>query len=269
MAQLSNSSYAQIKVLLERWTGIQLADYKRHAVSNRLLGRLAALKLDSFEEYLVYLNGQNSEKEVQIFVDKLTTHETYFFREQEQFDWLENYLDNQTIRDRTFTVWSAACASGEEAYSLAMLLNDSLGEEGWNVFGTDISLPAVEMARNALYPLERVERIPREFRLKYCLKGVGKNEGMFTFCDEIKQRCFFSHASLLDDVQDSSIQYDVIFLRNILIYFSPLKQKRMVNKVLDRLEVGGLLFLGHSENIVKDHEMLKPVGRCIYQRIEL
>jgi len=269
MAQLSDSSYAQIKVLLERWTGIQLADHKRRAVANRLLGRLTALDLDSFEQYLVHLNEPSSQEEVQIFVDRLTTHETYFFREQEQFDWLENYLGCLRQSSRTFTVWSAACASGEEVYSLAMLLDDSLGEGGWNVFGTDISMPAIEHARGALYRIDRVERIPRHYRLKYCLKGVGQNQGTFTFTEQIKQRCFFSSGSLLDDVQDSRIQYDVIFLRNILIYFPPIKQKHIINNVLDRLEVGGLLFLGHSENIVKDHKQLKPVGRCIYERIKL
>lgn len=269
MAELCDDSFNQIKYLLEKLTGIQLAEHKRMAVMNRLLSRLNHLNLSTFEEYLVYLNQPDTQSEVQIFIDKLTTHETYFYRENDQFNWLEAYLCSRVKNEHALSVWSAACSTGEEAYSLAMLLHNLLGENGWNVFGTDISQLAIKQAQAATYPMERVERIPSDFRLRYCLKGVGKYEGVFTLSKEIKQRCFFSTASLLE-FSDSQISlHDIIFLRNILIYFSPLKQKQILQNVIARLQLGGLLFLGHSENIVKNDKQLQQVERCIFKKVSL
>lgn len=269
MTNLSDQTFCQFKLLLEKLTGILLADHKKSTVINRLSSRLSSLELSSFEEYLTFLHLSENEQELQIFVDKLTTHETYFYRESEQFEWLKEYLKLDVASDSTVSVWSAACATGEEVFSLAMLLQDVLGSANWNVFGTDISHLSVQNAQRAKFKIQNVSRIPSEYRNRYCLKGVGKYEGYFTFSKEIKERCFFSQESLLEPNDRSGSNYDIVFLRNVLIYFTPLKQKQIVQSVIDKIQLGGLLFLGHSENIVKDHRQLEQLEGCIFRKVSL
>ncbi|NOH95206.1 protein-glutamate O-methyltransferase CheR [Vibrio sp. 99-70-13A1] len=271
MTELSDSGFKQIQCLFEQYTGIQLADHKKMAVANRLFGRLTYFNFDCFDDYLNLLNQTSHQQELQIFIDKLTTHETYFFREKDQFDWLDDHLTQYKKQppSHTLSVWSAACSSGEEVYSLAMTFHAALGSDGWNVFGNDISEVAIQTAQAATYPIKKVQRIPKHYRNAYCLKGVGEFEGKFTLCDDIKQRCLFTSHNLLQFDQETSIKFDVIFLRNVLIYFTPIKQKEIVDKVIDKLSFGGLLFLGHSENIVRDHCDLEQVEHCIYKKVSL
>ena len=271
MTELSDSGFKHIQRLFENHTGIQLADHKKMAVANRLFGRLNHFNFDDFGDYLSLLDQTSHQRELQIFIDKLTTHETYFFREKDHFDWLEEHLSQYKNQEpsHTISIWSAACSSGEEVYSLAMILHANLGGDGWNVFGNDISEVAIQTAQVANYPIKKAQRIPKPYRNAYCLKGVGEFEGKFTLCEEIKRRCMFTSHNLLQFDQETSIKFDIIFLRNVLIYFTPMKQKEIVDKVIDRLSFGGHLFLGHSENIVRDHSELEQVERCIYKKVSL
>ncbi len=263
MEQLSQKQYQQIQSLLERYTGIHLAQHKKHMVENRLMACLRDAQCDNYDDYLSLVSEIERGPVQQKFIDKLTTHETYFFRESYQFELLKQLLP-QCGFQYPVKAWSAASSTGEEAYSIAMLMDDTLGYANWSVLGTDVSLDSVSRAKEGMYELSLSERIPLEYRVRYCLRGVEHNSGQFTLCEQIKRFCRFQQMNLL--APDLSQLFDVIFLRNVLIYFDSQRQHQILNRVVDQLAPGGLLFLGHSENIIKRSGHLRQVDNCTYRK---
>ncbi len=239
--------------------GIALAPQKRDLVAGRLHKRLLHYGMRTYGEYFLLATGPKGKDERQVLVDHLTTNETYFFREPAHFD----YLSEQVLphyRGRSFRVWSAACSSGEEVYTLAMLLAETLGHGDWEVHGSDISHRVLEAARAGLYPMERAKGIPPDLLNKYCLKGVRSQAGQLLIDSRLKQRARF-HAVNLKTPLTHHTRYQVIFLRNVLIYFDLPTKRDVVKRILGVLEPGGLLFLSHTESLrdVADHlETIKP-----------
>ncbi|MGD8170211.1 CheR family methyltransferase [Vibrio sp. TRT 21S02] len=263
---LGREQFDHVRALLENHTGILLGEHKRAMVEHRLGMRINQLGYQSVEQYLQLLGRGNCDSELQFFIDRLTTHETSFFREPMQFEKLKWWLESLPFR-APLKAWSAACSSGEEAYSLAMVLDDSYGNSNWSLLGTDVSANVVENARQCQYPLSLAEKIPPFYRKRYCLKGIGENEGHFTIAQCLRRFCHFSQHNLLASPQPQ--QYDVIFLRNVLIYFDSERQKKIVDNVIESLAVKGLLFLGHSENVLRKHSKMVQVENCIYRRERL
>lgn len=263
---LSSDQFKLIQRLLESHTGISLGEHKRVMVESRLLNRLKVNNCENFEQYLNLLAANTSEEEIAYFVDRLTTHETRFFREQHQFQQLKELLQQQRKKG-VLRAWSAACSTGEEAYALAMTLDDLLGRSNWSLLGSDVSSLAVEEAKLCQYPLDAAEKIPSEYRKQYCLKGVGECEGHFTICQDIRRFCRFTQRNLLDMPKTEPDKFDVVFLRNVLIYFSPAKQRQIIENVLAHTEEGGLVFLGHSENLLKNHPKMTMLQNCIYRKV--
>lgn len=263
---MSLEQFKIVRRLLESQTGIDLGAHKRAMIENRLFSRLKATQCQNFEQYLTMLIANAAGQEIEYFVDRLTTHETRFFREEHQFQQLKDLLQSETNKGVT-RAWSAACSTGEEAYALAMTLDDLLGQSNWSLLGSDVSLMAIEEARQCQYPLDSANKIPPEYRKRYCLKGVGSFEGHFTLCKDIRRFCRFNQRNLLQMPKTSPERFDIIFLRNILIYFSPTKQRQIIDNVLFHLEPGGLLFLGHSENLLKEHSKVRMLHNCIYRKV--
>lgn len=262
-ASMTPEQYRTVQLIMENCTGIHLAEHKRVMVESRLASRLKATNSVSFDEYLSVLTSSEHGQELQCFIDRLTTHETRFFREDSQFDQLANILV-EYASSSPFKVWSAACSTGEEVYSLAMVLEQHLGTSKWSVLGSDISESAIKQAKQCHYAIDFAEQIPRDYRKQFCLRGVGKFAGKFTISEQLRRFCKFECNNLLEP--PASRKFNAVFLRNVLFYFDVCAQKRIVDNVIEQLEEGGYLFLGHSENVIKSHPLMQMVDNCVYRK---
>ena len=256
---ISNAEFDQIRRFFQQESGICLADTKRSLVSGRLAGRLRALKLASFNAYLSFITKPGNELEKQMAVDLLTTNETYFYREPKHFAFLQNVLA-QWQGEKAPLIWSAACSSGEEPYTIAMLMAEIYGSRPWQVLASDISMRMLESARTGLYPLSRAKELPLQLLKKYCLKGYGDFEGYLLIDDRLKQHVHFAQRNLMEPQQLEN-KADMIFLRNVLIYFDNKTKAQILNNLSRCLKPDGLLFIGHSESLhgITDHFIaIKP-----------
>ncbi|USD64251.1 CheR family methyltransferase [Vibrio sp. SCSIO 43136] len=263
---LSQLEFEMLRRMLDQHTGIDMPQDKKDIVYSRLITRLKSLNLHRFGQYIELISSPEGKTELNIFIDKMTTHETYFFREPSQFDFLHDYWNKRYRSGLKLSAWSAASASGEEAYSLAMVLADICDKHAWQVIGTDISSTSVSIARDACYPISAAERIPSQWRKQYCLKGIGPVQGRFVIGDELKQRCLFVEDNLLS-LKNANQTFDIIFLRNVLIYFDEFKQRKILDNVIQRLNRSGLLFLGHAETPRQKRAELELLEPCIYRKV--
>ena len=202
---------------------------------------------------------------MQVAVDLLTTNETYFFREPKHFDWLRRVATTGRDRARPFRVWSAASSSGEEAYSIAMVLADCLGGAPWEVVGSDISTRVLERARIGHYSLQRTGRVPKDYLKRFCLRGVGEQEGTLLINKELRQRVQFCQVNLNDSLPQLG-SFDVIFLRNVMIYFNDETKRQVVARLIALLNAGGSFLIGHSESLHGINEAVEHVAPAIYRR---
>ncbi|HEY5801126.1 MAG TPA: protein-glutamate O-methyltransferase CheR [Burkholderiaceae bacterium] len=262
--RLSSDEYRQFQRFIFDAAGITLSANKTALVSGRLSRRLRHWGLTSYEAYLRLLESDRVPDERQTAIDLLTTNETYFFREPVHFHALREEAE-AARRDAPFRVWSAACASGEEAYSIAMVLADVLGDAPWDVLGTDISMRALERAATGHYQIERAERIPPEYRQRYCLKGTGQQDGTLLVARPVRRRVRFGQVNL-NAALPAMAAFDVIFLRNVMIYFSGETKAAVAERVLERLNPGGCLIVGRSESLHGTVDGLEAVMPSVYRK---
>lgn len=245
---ISDREFELIQAWVRSKSGIYLSPVKKALICSRLGKRLRHHGFRTFLEYHTHLVGPNCGDEARIAIDLVTTNETYFFREPKHFDVLVQNVLPLASRDGVFRVWSAAASSGEEAYSIAMTLEHKRGGAPWEIVGTDISTRVLETARTGLYPLSRAEKIPLDYLKSYCLKGTGAQQGNFMIDRSLREHVSFRHANLCEELPDLG-RFDVIFLRNMLIYFDVPTKKKIVESVVNHLKPGGWLFIGHSETL--------------------
>ncbi|MBI3132362.1 MAG: methyltransferase [Acidobacteria bacterium] len=263
---LSDVEFQRFRTLVHETTGITLSDLKKALVMSRLGSRLRHRKIRSFAEYYRVLKDPSEGDELQAAIDLITTNETSFFREPSHFDFLRNHLKSLRPVPRPFRIWSAASSSGEEAYTLAMVLADCLGPTEWEILGTDISTRVLERARRALYPIERSATIPKDYLSKYCLKGHGRHEGMFLIDRPLRARTSFMQANLCQALPEIGA-FDVVLLRNVLIYFAPAEKRLVVESIARRLKPGGILMIGHSETLAGISDRFRPIQPTVYRAI--
>ncbi len=262
-AILTDREFAQFQDMIFKIAGISLAPSKKPLVAGRLHRRLRHHSLCSYADYFRLLSQRQDE--LQTAVDLLTTNETHFFREPKHFDFLRQRILPRLESSRPFRIWSAASSSGQEAYSMAMLLSDVLGEHPWEVFGSDISTKVLAQASAGQYVMNQAHEIPKPYLQSYCLKGVGSQEGTFIIDPVVKKRVSFRQINLNERLPDVGL-FDVIFLRNVLIYFQPETKREVVSRLLEKLRPGGHFVVGHSESlngIVKD---LQIEAASIYRK---
>lgn len=202
---------------------------------------------------------------MQIAVDLLTTNETYFFREPKHFDFLRQHSLAARNRSQMFRVWSAASSSGEEAYSIAMVLADCMESTPWEVMGSDISTRVLQGARSALYTLERARHIPPPYLQRFCLKGHDEHEGSLLIHRQLRSRVQFKQVNLNAPLPELG-SFDFIFLRNVMIYFNEDTKRQVVARVIALLKPGGYFCVGHSESLNGITQAVKAVAPSIYQR---
>jgi chemotaxis protein methyltransferase CheR len=263
-APITDAEFVRFQRLVLQATGITLSDQKKALVVGRLGSRLRHRKVGSFTAYYKLLQDPSEGDELQAAIDLITTNETSFFREAEHFKVLENYIQSLRPVPFPFRVWSAASSSGEEAYTIAMVLADVLGSAEWNVFGTDISTRVLERARKGLYPMERAATIPKDYLRRFCLKGQDRHEGLFLMSRQLRDRVSFAQANLCRPLPRFG-PFDVAFLRNVLIYFDVPQKRIVVESVINQLKPGGLLIVGHSENLTGIREGLTVLRPTVYR----
>jgi chemotaxis protein methyltransferase CheR len=266
MNAITDVEFGRFQRFIYEAAGITLTPGKKALVCGRLSKRLAAHQLSSFSQYYDLLASGSAEGEVQLAVDLLTTNETYFFREPRHFDVLRSAAeDAAAARGGPFRVWSAASSSGEECYSIAMVLADCLGEAAWEVTGSDISLRMLQRARAGHYPLERTSNIPAQYLKRFCLRGIGEQDGTLLVQRALRQRVKFAQVNLNAELPQLG-SFDVIFLRNVMIYFNADTKRQVVARVLSRLKPGGHLCIGHSESLNDISDAVVQLAPSIYRK---
>lgn len=247
MNEISDKEFKRIQTLIFEWAGITMADSKKGLVVGRLAKRLRFYELDSYEAYLHILANPAESQERQTFIDLLTTNETYFFRESKHFDLLEKEIV-PAITARPLRVWSAACSTGAEPYTLAMVLANKIGFSNWEIMATDISNRVLGTAKAGLYPLESAEKIPAIYRNKFCLKGVRSQEGSFIIDERLRRGIDFRYLNLNGKWPELG-KFHIIFLRNVMIYFNQDTKRQLVQRMAQLLLPGGYFIVGHSESL--------------------
>lgn len=268
MPSLTPHEFEQFARFIFDAAGISMGPVKMPLVAGRLGKRLQALGLESYAAYFDLLRDPAHAPERQLAVDLLTTNETYFFREAVHFDFIRAQALAHGRRAWPFRVWSAASSSGEEAYSVAMVLAQALPNAPWEVLGSDISARMVQAAQRGLYPMERGRHIPPELLQRYCRRGTGPYEGQFLIDRSLRARVAFRCANLNSDLPELG-QFDLILLRNVMIYFNQQTKRDVVARVLARLRPGGHFLIGHAESLNDITEAVRPVALATYQSREL
>ena len=268
MPALQDKTFRAIAELMHSSIGLSFADHKKPLVASRLAPRMQRLGMERFEQYLALIASHDDQGEFQVAVDLLTTNETYFFREPAHFDLLERELMQQ--RPPTFRVWSAASSFGDEAYTTAMLLAD-LQQRGligadWSILGTDISDRVLRSAMQAIYPNERLRHVSPERLKRYCWRGEGEAEGLSQIQPRLREHVRFGQLNLCLPIENIG-PFDVVFLRNVLIYFDPPTKVQVVDRVLSQLRPGGILFLGTAEGRVNCRTPLQTLAPGAFRKV--
>jgi chemotaxis protein methyltransferase CheR len=265
MRPITELELSQFQRFIFEQAGITLSAQKKALVMGRLGKRLAQHGLETFSEYLQLLGSGQDAHEVQTAVDLLTTNETYFFREIKHFEFLREQALAARGRSQPFRVWSAASSSGEEAYSIAMVLADCMGQTPWEIVGTDISTRMVHEAERALYTLDRARHVPPEYLRRYCLKGTAEYHGKLLIDRSLRSRVSFRYANLNVALPEMG-QFDFIFLRNVMIYFNNETKQQVVNRAATTLKPQGYFLVGHSETLNDVTQAVRAIAPAIYQK---
>jgi chemotaxis protein methyltransferase CheR len=267
--EFSGADFERIRKLIYSCAGIALNDSKQQMAYSRLSRRVRATGAASFSEYLNRLEASRDSSEWQEFINSLTTNLTYFFREQHHFPVLENYVKKYLKEHgRPPRLWCCAASTGEEPYSIAITVAES-GAPQARIIATDIDTNVLAQADRGVYKIETVQSVDNRLLRKYFLKGGGDNTGLVRIRPELRQMLVFRQTNLLEDswAIRSNDPFDIIFCRNVMIYFDKPTQKRILQKFSQVLKPGGLLFAGHSENFADAGVPFRLQGKTVYERV--
>ncbi|MBN4054164.1 protein-glutamate O-methyltransferase [Nitrospira defluvii] len=266
---ISDSEFQKFREFLYRESGISLGDHKKSLVISRLSKRLRNLGLNTFSEYYDYVSGGRGDEEFIRMLDLLSTNKTDFFREQHHFDFLAESILPEIAPHQTFRVWSSACSSGEEPYSIAMTLCEGLGPSAGNrckILASDLSTRVLDKAMGAVYEMERVSSLDKLLLKRFFLRGSGSNHEKVKVKHHVSKMVLFRRINLMDDRFPIKTPLDLIFCRNVMIYFDRPTQERLVGKFYRYLKEGGYLFIGHSESLNYVKHPFKQILPTIYRK---
>lgn len=272
---LEMRDFQRISTLIGREVGIKLPPAKRLMVEGRLRRRLRHLELSTFAEYGEYLFRQGGlDRELPFLINAVTTNKTDFFREPEHFECMEKVLVPELIaareRNPLLKVWSAASSTGAEAYTIAMVLADMMATSRdfrFAVLGTDISTDVIETGRRAVYPAELVAPVPQGMQSRYLMHS--RRPGMrpeVRIVPELRRHVRFDRLNLMDTSYPYDRDVDIIFLRNVLIYFEKADQAAVISRLLSHLRPGGYLLLGHSESMIGTSITMRQIAPAVFQK---
>ncbi|MFN8057661.1 MAG: protein-glutamate O-methyltransferase CheR [Vicinamibacterales bacterium] len=258
-----------IKLVYER-TGITLTSGKRSLVTTRLQKRLRELSLDSYGDYLQYLDRDTSGQELVKFIDAMATNHTWFFREEQHFQLLGQRVLPELLKRSGGQIrgWCAASSTGEEPYTIVVSLLEAMPsgrQASISLLASDISTKALRTATNGVYPLDRVKNVPLPILRKYFERGQGDAEGLARVAPHVRRLVEYRRLNLLE-IGDLGQRFDFIFCRNVMIYFDKTVQQRVVNMLERHLAPGGYLFIAHSEGLMGITHQLTWVAPAAFQR---
>lgn len=269
---MTKTEYRNLARLIHSVCGISLKESKQALLSSRLVGILAQSKRENYTQYYNALIRDQSGAGVAALIDRVTTNHTYFMREPAHFDFFRTtvlpYLE-KTVADRDLRVWCAACSSGEEAYTLAMIMDEYFANRklGWDrrVLATDLSEKVLRVASRGIYTRERIDPLPAMWRQQYFSRLPS---GEYEIASQIKKEVIFRRFNLIDPVYPFRKKFHCIFCRNVMIYFDAATRNSTVNKLYEMIEPGGYLFIGHSEMIDRSASKFESILPAVYRKIE-
>ena len=264
--------FARLQRLIYKHSGISISQDKRSSVYARLSRRLRALGLDSFCDYCRLIEEGNVE-ELEHFTNALTTNLTGFFRERHHFEYLRQEALPELLlrnnRKRKLRIWSAGCSTGEEPYSIATLLLELMPHiNSWDIklLATDIDTDVLETAREGIYPAEEIAELSNRYIKAGFQRGTGSRQGLVRVTPAVRKLVDFRQHNLMDD-WPTEAQFDIVFCRNVVIYFDKPTRERLFDHFAEITAPGGYLFIGHSESLYRISERFELIGRTVYRRI--
>lgn len=271
-ATLTKDCYDFISALVYEHSRIRLGPDKQPLLSGRLNKRLKELKLNSYEQYCDLLRSPQGQAELSPLVDLISTNHTHFFREIQHLDYLRDHIIPEFVASHPrepLRVWSAACSSGEEPYTIAIVLAEYFlkhSERPWGIEATDISTRILAHAKEGIYRKDRVNIPDTTLLHRYFQQGIGDYADYYRVKDSLRSMVKFHHLNLLHSPYPVAQNQHVIFCRNVMIYFDQKTQQELVNKLIQQLAPGGYLMVGHSESLLSVKHNLKSVRPAIYRR---
>ena len=269
---LSKKEFQLFQEIIHRETGIHMSDKKKKLIVARLSKRLRALNLQNFTQYYEYLNDStDADNEIVNLINRITTNKTNFFRENHHFDFLAHELFPQMIARsdlsgaRRLRIWSAGCSSGEEPYTLAMVAAEAFkSQRGWDIkiLATDLDTEILQRAIEGVYPTQAVSPIPKEYLARYFMRST---DG-YTAGNVLKSMITFRKLNLMDSAFPMKKPFDIIFCRNVIIYFDVPTKESLLSRFYQHLKEGGYMFIGHSESLMHMRDKYNYLKHTIYKK---
>lgn len=268
--ELTDSHIASISALVHKTSGLDIEFSQKEAVRSRLARRLSELNIDDFNGYLRYVKSDRSGKEMNLMAEMLTTNYTFFFREMKHFEFIKDVII-AGIKERggRFSIWCAGCSTGEEPYSIAMLLRENLDPalmSNVRIRATDISERVLAAAARGIYAGPSIKSVPEKFLAKYFTQVSSGPVGAFRISDEIRKSVSFERLNLVED-WPLQTHFDLIFCRNVMIYFDKPTKENLIKRFFDTLSVNGHFFIGHSESLISLANNFKYLKPAVYKKL--
>lgn len=270
MITMTDQEFSQLAQFIKHRTGIHLKSEKRALLSGRLQRTLQDKEMSTFSEYYNDLRRNSNGKEVALLVDKITTNHTFFMRETDHFTFFQREVLPELVRrksQRDLRIWSAGCSSGEEPYTLSMIIDEYFGgqKQGWDtqLLATDICSAVLDEARIGQYTEDELKNIPDLWKRRY-FRQLG--EGLYTVADNLRNEVIFRRFNLMEESFPFKRKFDVIFCRNVMIYFDDATRKALVQKFYEMTEPGGYLFIGHSESLNRVQTPYRYIMPAVYRK---
>jgi chemotaxis protein methyltransferase CheR len=275
--EISPNDFRKLSDAIYKYSGIHLPEGKRNLVEGRIRKRIRLLELDSFSEYVDYLfSDEGLMNEFTPLIDVVTTNKTDFFRENAHFNFMTDValpelerMNKEYCRINDIKIWSAGCSTGEEPYTMVIVLNEYSAKSrnfGFSVFASDISTEVLKTAAAGIYEYEKIEFIPDEMKRKYFLKSKNPEKNLIRVMPEFRAMVKFERINLIEESFPFSDIMDIVFCRNVLIYFDKPTQEKVIRFLLSRIRQGGFLFLGHSETTMGMKLPIERVASTIYRK---
>lgn len=273
---MSDGEFNRFSRLVQDLCGIKMPPVKKTMLEARLRKRMRALGLGSFKEYWKYIDSvEGKRNEIIHMIDVVTTNKTDFFREPAHLEYLYNSALPDLLKDRgddnrsNVRVWSAGCSTGKEAYSIAMVMSEysrNVRKLNFSILGTDISTDVLEKAAKGIYKQEKADTIPTEYRKRYLLKSKDPEKQLIRVAPEIRSLVSFGRLNFLDEDYGFKADFDIVFCRNVIIYFDRENQQRILRRICSHIVSGGYLFTGHSETLHGMELPIKPMAPSVYKK---
>lgn len=270
MIEITESEFGKLATYIKNNYGIKIKEEKRPLLTGRLQNVLLQKGFANFTEYIEYVTADKTGEAVATLLNKITTNHTFFMREAEHFTYFREKvlpLLACTVKDKDLRIWSAGCSTGEEPYTLAMIIDEFFGKEKlfWDtkILATDISTDALNKAKKGIYNNDKLTSLSPEWKLKY-FKSY--NDESSILIDKIRSEVIFRKFNLMDEVFPFKKKFHVVFCRNVMIYFDEQTKRNLVNKFYNSLEYGGFLFIGHSESLNREYTKFRYILPAVYKK---